>query len=82
MQLFFIKGTNCATCDIKGEFFAMESHNDKTPPHLNLYAIDENGKDILMTKDHIHPKSKGGLNHIDNYQTMCTICNAKKSDKI
>lgn len=82
MQLFFIKGTVCATCGIEGTFFSLETHSEKVPPHLNLYAIDENGNDILMTKDHIHPKSKGGLNEISNYQTMCSPCNFKKSDKI
>ena len=28
--------------------------------------------------DHIIPKSKGGKDHIDNYQLMCEECNSKK----
>ena len=44
--------------------------------HFNFYS--EDGK--LMTKDHIKPKSKGGSDHMDNLQTMCTICNGKKGD--
>lgn len=40
--------------------------------------IDENGKEVLMTKDHIIPKSKGGANDISNYQTMCKRCNEAK----
>ena len=32
--------------------------------------------------DHIIPLSKGGPNHIDNYQTLCKYCNRKKSAKI
>jgi 5-methylcytosine-specific restriction endonuclease McrA len=50
--------------------------------HFNLYAVNEYGDKILMTKDHIHPKSKGGRNHISNYQTMCYPCNQDKSNKI
>lgn len=40
--------------------------------------IDENGKEVLMTKDHVIPKSKGGANDISNYQTMCKRCNEAK----
>jgi 5-methylcytosine-specific restriction endonuclease McrA len=50
--------------------------------HFNLYAIDDNGDEILMTKDHIIPKSKGGRNHLSNYQPMCCVCNQKKDNKI
>lgn len=50
--------------------------------HLNLYAVDENGKEILMTKDHIIPKSKGGKDHISNYQTMCVRCNMTKGNNV
>ena len=41
---------------------------------------DKNGKAVLLTKDHIYPKSKGGLNNIKNYQVLCEKCNAIKSD--
>ena len=34
----------------------------------------------MMTKDHIIPKSKGGPDCIDNFQTMCEECNKKKKD--
>jgi len=30
--------------------------------------------------DHILPKSKGGLNKIENYRTSCAECNYGKSD--
>jgi len=29
--------------------------------------------------DHIIPREAGGKDHLDNYQTMCDSCHAKKS---
>jgi 5-methylcytosine-specific restriction endonuclease McrA len=48
--------------------------------HLDLYGIDSEGDLHMITIDHIKPKSKGGRNHIENYQTMCKVCNEIKSD--
>jgi len=78
---FAEKGLKCVRCGIEGSFFAKES-NDLPKYHFNLYAIDTDGKEVLMTKDHILPRSKGGKNEINNYQTMCTICNRKKGDTL
>jgi hypothetical protein len=46
-----------------------------------LYAIS-NGEEMLMTADHILPKSKGGTNDPENLQLLCDKCNRFKSDKI
>jgi hypothetical protein len=35
----------------------------------------------ILHIDHIIPKSKGGKNTIDNYQTLCHLCNIGKSNK-
>lgn len=80
--LFKRDGVQCVSCGIKGEFFALERHeNDKTSrPHFNLYGIDKDGNEVLMTKDHIIPKAKGGKNALSNYQVMCVTCNNEKSD--
>ena len=40
------------------------------------------GQEVLFTKDHIVPKSKGGGNQMHNYQTMCTTCNIEKGSNI
>ncbi len=81
LVLFRDKGIYCITCGIAGSVFVLETHSLDISPHLNLYAVKENGEKVLMTKDHIMPKSKGGSNTLENYQPMCTVCNSKKADK-
>lgn len=81
-QTFFTKGTKCICCGIEGRYFAKEKVGCDKSYHLNLYAIDKNGEEVLMTKDHILPKSKGGRDHISNYQPMCVKCNKAKGSNI
>lgn len=84
-KVFFTKGYKCCDCGIEGKYFALErgvNQSNEDRYHLNLYAIDKNGKEVLMTKDHIIPKSLGGKNRLDNYQTMCCICNEQKGNGV
>jgi len=81
-RCFKIKGLKCVTCGIEGKYFALERHTSSRRFHFNLYALDKDGKEVLMTKDHIVPQSKGGPNWLGNYQTMCHPCNRKKGDKL
>lgn len=81
-QTFFTKGCKCVVCGIEGKYFAKERHLQDKSYHLNLYAVDNNGDEILMTKDHIMPRSKGGIDDISNYQTMCKLCNEAKGNKL
>lgn len=80
-QLFFIKGCSCVKCGIEGKYFAKERAIKDKSYHLNLYGIDDNGQEVLITKDHIIPKSKGGKDILENYQTMCIRCNEEKGNK-
>lgn len=82
-QVFLNSGTACVTCSLEGTFFGVEAFpidKDNGYYHMNLYAIKD-GAEVLMTKDHIVPKSKGGKNHLSNYQTMCSVCNMEKGNK-
>ncbi|AEO93417.1 HNH endonuclease [Bacillus phage G] len=80
-EVFDLKGIICCSCGLEGRFFAKERGNESYPYHFNLYAVNDKGEEVLMTKDHIVPVSKGGKNHISNYQTMCIICNEKKGNQ-
>ena len=77
-QTFFTKGLKCASCGIEGKYFGKENDFNAARYHLNLYALDESGNEVLMTKDHIVPRSKGGASELYNYQTMCVKCNIAK----
>ena len=63
----FKNSLSCVKCGITGTYFAIEKNRSDFNYHLNLYAIDVNGEEVLMTKDHINPKSNGGENRIGNY---------------
>ncbi len=78
----FLKSCTCATCGIEGTYFLKEKCDPEYPYHFNLYAINSDGNEVLITKDHIVPKSLGGKNQMNNYQTMCAECNTEKGNNI
>jgi 5-methylcytosine-specific restriction endonuclease McrA len=82
MKSFAVNGIKCVTCGLVGTFFVKEKLPGDNSFHLNLYAVDKDGKEVLMTRDHIQPKSKGGPETLENMQTMCTRCNGKKGNKV
>jgi 5-methylcytosine-specific restriction endonuclease McrA len=75
------KNLRCAKCKTDASFFAVERHKNTHTYHLNLYALQRDGSEMLMTKDHIIPICKNGKNKQRNYQVMCARCNCKKGDK-
>lgn len=88
-RVFLNSGTTCVNCGLEAKYFALERHrNDKSRAaktvyqyHFNLYGVGQQGQEVLFTKDHIKPVSKGGRNTLENFQTMCTYCNNAKGDK-
>lgn len=78
----FKNNTVCVSCGLVGTHFWAEKQRKDDRPHLNFYATNKQGQEVLMTKDHIIPKSKGGPDTSDNMQTMCTHCNQKKGNTL
>lgn len=80
----FRESRMCVKCGIRGVFIAAERDinskgNNTSLFHFNFYAINDAGKQILMTRDHIIPSVYGGPNLPWNYQTMCLPCNEKRA---
>ena len=79
------KGMKCVTCGREGHYFAVErsrydNGGDPDKYHLNLYHVAPDGGEIMMTVDHVVPKSKGGKRTLTNLQPMCENCNVKKGN--
>ena len=93
---FLHNGIICAKCGCSGQYFLLERHGNSRgisrkgkhinriihPYRLQLYFVLPGGKEMMMTKDHIIPKSRGGHGEIDNLQTMCHRCNCDKGSKV
>lgn len=80
----FARSCTCVTCGLEGTVMCLDRNKYKKRQtsskraHFNLYGITRSGRVVMLTKDHIVPKSKGGANTLDNYQTMCDDCNNRK----
>ena len=72
----------CVDCGREGTFYMLRRSADANAPtdraHLNLWCEDADGTLVLMTKDHILPRARGGQDDLANLQTMCTFCNGRK----
>lgn len=81
-QTFIKSGTTCVNCGLEANYFALEHQQGNGAQdryHFNLYAL-VGLREILFTKDHILPRSRGGAHCIDNLQTMCAPCNQGKGN--
>lgn len=64
----------------------------KSKPVMNLYGVRvwpitkkrnfEFHQLVLMTRDHIIPKSEGGKDDIENLRPACEICNGQRGSKM
>ncbi len=78
--LTFDKSCVCCCCGIVGSRMFLDTPNvGSGSAHFNLYA-EWNDKLVLMTKDHVLPRSKGGKDVVDNMRTMCTVCNGHRGN--
>jgi 5-methylcytosine-specific restriction endonuclease McrA len=70
-------GNECVSCGLTASKF-MFGIDKGGGSHLDMYSSDN----TLFTIDHIQPLSKGGRDHIDNMQLMCSPCNEKKGNSV
>jgi hypothetical protein len=79
-------GVTCVKCGLVGQYFCKERHPTSDRYHFNLYAVNEDGLEVLMTRDHIIPRSyfrpNSAGDFVDNLQTMCLPCNASKGNEL
>ena len=74
------RGPRCICCGLEGIQFQLELPPRDKRPHFNLYGMDTDGDLVMLTKDHIVARAKGGGNHPSNLQTLCCVCNERKGD--
>lgn len=76
----------CVACGRTGLLWVLQDERTHLPgrfkPNLNLYAVDDDDQLILMTRDHVIPRCRGGSWELDNAQTMCSPCNNDKADSL
>lgn len=78
----FKRNRKCVKCGLIGEKLLVQNDGISNKAHVQLYGI-ENDTLILMTIDHIIPRSVGGKRlSITNYQTMCIRCNQRKGNNL
>jgi hypothetical protein len=73
---------NCDMCLLNLEETTHKLPEGWEKPHFNLYHMGKKGGLVLMTKDHIIPKSKKGPDKIENLQTLCCLCNLEKGNTV
>lgn len=73
----FKDNPRCVSCGLEGTKMILDMNPGDNSPHFNLYA-EEDGRYVLMTKDHVLAKACGGTDELSNYQTMCHFCNNLK----
>ena len=75
LQTFYDHGTECVYfgCSAKGTKLVQWKANDNSI-HMDLFTDD----DVMMTVEHVIPRSLGGKNHISNYLPACQRCNERR----
>jgi hypothetical protein len=76
-----IKCYNCS-CTADRWITTMGPNDQRSYPVLNLYGVTKKGKLRLMTRDHIIPKSLGGVDDVANLRPACDVCNLERSNHL
>ena len=77
----FYREMCCVECGLPISHAWLVQPPGSARPHVNFYGRRD-GEWVLFTKDHIIPRSLGGPNLLDNYQTMCAPCNERRANDV
>jgi hypothetical protein len=72
----------CPYCEAHANQWVLTRHkNDKAnSPVLELFGETADGHLVMMTRDHIIPKSFYGYDVIENLRPMCELCNHSRGN--
>lgn len=74
----------CYQCGLLADRWILERGVNEPPgkPIMNLYGQNSNGHFVMMTRDHIIPKSLGGVDLVQNLRPACDTCNANRGNAL
>lgn len=75
----YVKGRHIFTTNATLTQKNLFSRDNYTCQYCNRHKSELKTSEFL-TRDHIHPESKGGKNTWENLVTACSTCNNKKAD--
>lgn len=72
----------CFKCGVEADrWIVKHQHNDTNkPPVVELFAYTKKKRLVMMTRDHIVPKSWGGLDVVENLRCACEPCNRDRKN--
>jgi 5-methylcytosine-specific restriction endonuclease McrA len=76
------KPLTCFKCGVVADrWIVKHQHNDRDkPPVVELFAYTKKNRLVMMTRDHIIPKSWGGLDLVENLRPACEPCNRDRKN--
>lgn len=80
LKTFANFGLTCSRCGVTATKLHVERREGSPSKGWHIQFRTDEG--VMLTSDHIWPKSKGGgIDAINNRQPLCAECNSKKADE-
>jgi hypothetical protein len=71
----------CWECGCTADRWVADGESGGRQPVLNLFAM-RHGRLVMMTRDHIIPRSLGGKDLVENLRPACSPCNGKRGSRL